>query len=423
MGAQLALDLSQPVAHYEQLHADPHGTVVLWHRRAPKGSRWPKVGPTDPAAVILAHESGQQDRYFSVSEFREWRTVGQLMSLRACYVDVDGTDNLEAVMECLDRARMPAPSFAVRSGHGLHLYWLLEPAPAKALGGWQPVQNALIEALAPVGADPAAKDCTRVLRLAGSQNSDTGTTVTGYIVSGERWTLRGLGDEVLGHRQPGLARRKSANVRALAPRQRSRRVGQSIYQRWYLVYRDLDRIAAHNWWGGIPEGHRDTWLFLTGVALSWFVRDEALQAEIEAIARSWTPTLSEAEVKTYTKPILDRARRAAQGETITWEGRRVDPRYRFRRQTLWAWLRPVIPDELVPELRAIIPDSEARRRKQARDAARYQDHYTGAGYRAGNAEKVRQARAMVAQGVSIRKTSRQLGVSATAVSKWLRESA
>jgi len=98
----------------------------------------------------------------------------------------------------------------------------------------------------------------------------------------------------------------------------------------------------------------------------------------------------------------------------------VDPRYRFRRATLYRWLKPLIPDALLPNLHAIIPDDVARERKEKRDSARWGDRNTGQGYRLGNAEKAARAREMRAQGMSYRKIAEALGVSRQTVARLLK---
>ncbi|MEF3193817.1 MAG: helix-turn-helix domain-containing protein, partial [Halothiobacillaceae bacterium] len=199
-------------------------------------------------------------------------------------------------------------------------------------------------------------------------------------------------------------------------------ISGSIYERWYKVYGDLLTIARHH--GGlIPEGHRDVWLFLAAVALSWFTRAEALAAEIDNAARTFT-TLTGAEVRKVVRTIQERAELAAQGQVVEWAGQKVDPRYRFRRSTLYAWLRGLIPDALLPELRAIIPDALARERKLVNDRERYWDGreaaYTGDGVRVSNEQKRAMARLMRAQGMSQRAIAAELGVSQQAVQKWLK---
>jgi hypothetical protein len=423
--AQLSLSLEHPPGHFEALHHEAHGTVLVWEALKP-GKQWKKLQPGDPAIPgFMCGLAGQHDTYISINEFDGWRLVRLLRSLRAVYVDLDGMTDLDAVLDALREAKMPAPSLAVFSGRGLHLYWLLQPLPPKALPVWQRVTDALNAALLPLGADPKARDCTRVLRLVGTVNSKNGATVRGLILTGYRWTLHELADEVLGHRKP----RPKASVRDIFAesgrqgRKAPRVISGSIYERWYKVYGDLLTIAKHH--GGlIPEGHRDAWLFLTAVALSWFTKAEALEAEIENAARTFT-TLTPMEVRKVARTIQHRAELAAQGETVEWAGQKVDPRYRFRRATLYTWLRGLIPDALLPELRAIIPDVVARERKLINDRERYWDGreaaYTGDGVRVGNEQKRVTARLMAAQGMSIRAIAEALGVGKSTIDRWLAE--
>lgn len=414
------LALATPLDHHSLLHHAPHGTVIYWQRQAAQA--WRKVSPTDPVPQLVMPMAGKGDTFVSVNQFSGWRLVRLLRSLRACYVDIDGYTDLLGALDALSEARMPAPSCAVYSGRGLHLYWLLEPVPAQALPVWQRIQNALIAVLQPLGADTKAKDCTRVLRLVGSRHSGTDAMVEGRIVTGDRWPLSDLANEVLGERRP----RTAATVRDIRPKQKQRRpaAGGSIYERWHLVYRDLLTIAEHHWFGGVPEGHRDTWLFLTSVALSWFAHPDTLAAEIEAQGRAWVPSWTVEDVRRQMAPVIERARRAGEGELIEWQGQMVDPRYRFRRSTLWEWSADMIPPELLPQLRAIIPDELAaeRKREQRQQWAaqhRYSDSYTGKGVRASNEEKRTTARLMAAQGQSQTAIAKALGVGRRTVQRWI----
>ncbi len=420
---QYGLDLWSPQGHYDLLHREQRGVVILWERALAEGKRWIKLAPGDPRIPeMLRTQEGQNDAYITPNEFDGWRLVRLLRSLRACYVDLDGYTDVEGVLDRLSARQLPCPSFILLSGRGLHLYWLLEGVPAKTLPVWQRIQDALIVALADLGADPAAKDCTRLLRLAGTRNSKNAMEIVGHIFDGHCWSLRQLAFEVLGRDGKG---RRPAEIRDLRVQRRhpDRAIQGSIYARWHLVFQDLLRISEHHR-HDIPEGHRDKWLFLCGAALSWFTHPQGIAAEIASLGRLHTG-LDPNDILAATKPNLERAMDAAAGKKLIWNGQEVDPRYRFKRQTLYDWLSPLIPEGLLPQLRAIVPDTLAKEREDRRQKnrnrakeGRYNDNYTKAGVRAGNQQKRATARLLRAQGHSYRAIAEELGVSDTSIRRW-----
>lgn len=412
---QLDLDMCRVEDYFQMLHNGQHGIVLSWERHKPKNC-WLKLKPGDPRIPeILQSFQGKEDIFLTPNEFRGWRLVRQLDSLRACYVDVDGCADLELVLDTLAENRQPWPNAVLFSGRGLHLYWLLEPLPPQTLPVWQRIQDELIRVLAPIGADPSAKDCTRVLRVSGSLNSKNGEEVRGRILDGHRWSLRQLAFEVLGRDGKG---KKPAEVRDIRTKRTTpdKAIQGSIYARWHLVFLDLMAISAHHG-HNIPAGYRDKWLFLVGVALSWFTHPQGIEAEILSLGRENTQ-LDPSEIVVANKTTIQRALDAAAGEKIQWRGQEVDPRYRFRRQTLYEWLAPIIPAGLLPKLRAIIPNEIARGREYSRKKARYSDHYTKQGVRASNQEKRAQAQSMRDAGASYREIATELGIATRTAEKW-----
>lgn len=360
-------ELVSPAQHYDYLHTPVHGTAVLWER-AGEG-HWHKLSPGDAhIPALLAAQAGQSDRYITVNQFWGWRLVRNIRSLRALYVDVDNSEDLPAALEALRDAQLPTPSFVVFSGRGMHLYWLHDPVPGQALPVWQRCQDAIIKALAGVGADSAARDCARVLRLVGSINSKNAREVRGLVLDPAPYGFRHLCDEVLGYREPRPAKVLDLST-AKAHRGQRTRTG-SIYDRWHLVYQDLLKIAEWHFLGGIPHGHRDNWLFLCATALSWFAHPHTLRDELERQAHAWTPGLTSQEVRAAIQSPLERAGLAAEGKMLEWQGSEVDPRYRFRRETLWQRMRDIIPVELAPQLRAIVSAEVKAEHEKFREAKR-----------------------------------------------------
>lgn len=422
---QLSLDLSQPISHHEKLHRAAHGTVLYWEARK-DDHRWTKIQPGDPVAQLVAGFAGGDDTYLTVNEFYGWRHVRQLKSLRACYVDVDGTDNLDDVLDALRAARLPAPSFVVFSGRGMHLYWLLQPTPCTALPVWQRVQDALVKALASIKADPAARDCVRVLRLVGTKNAKNGQEVRGLVLTDAVWTMHELADEVLGARES--KRGKVYDLAAAGARKgkkKSRKWTGSIYDWWHLVYRDMCAITDYHWFGGVPEGHRDRVLFVMSVALSWFTHPDSLHDEILATAKTFTPTLEEREVVTLMGPVLKRAEMAAAGERLAYNGKLYDPRYNYSAEGLRDYLADVIPDELHAQLRALAPAEVIMQRKKERDAGR--DRVAEGRYKQNRAaylqaaeDKAVSARLMKALGKTAKEIAAELGISRASVFNYLK---
>lgn len=430
--AAALLSLSS-VEHFDKVHKNAHGTVLVWEARKTE-KRWIKIEPSTPVKQIIPAFVGRKDIYYSVNEFQGWRLVRLLKSLRCCYVDIDGCIDIYLVLDALHDAGIPAPSFFVLSGRGLHLYWPINPVPRQALPLWQRIQNRLIEALMPLGADPAARDCTRVLRLVGTKNGKSDTEVRGYVLTDTVWDLNTLALEVVGYREPKAT---VIDFKASAARRSKpiidRKATGSIYAWWHLVYSDLCRVADYHWFGGIPHGHRDTMIFLMSNALSWFAHYDTLEREITKTAQTFMPSVPIADIKKSTQPVIKRALDAQAGKKYEWQGRQYDPRYGYRAETLRALLGDLIaPPDLWPELRALAPEHviqgrrqdrwrEREKTREARDRVaegRYGDHNSGQGYRVGSEDKRASARLMRARGQSYRAIANELEVSVNTVQRW-----
>jgi hypothetical protein len=378
---QLSLRLVTPDQHGAGLHPEPrHGTVLVWNQRAAGGRQWQKIEKADDIVAALAAHHGGKDRFISVNEFQRWRLVRLLRSLRAVYVDLDGCINVDYALKVIADLGLPSPTYMIHSGRGVHGYWLHDAVPAQALPVWQAVQNRIIETLkcGDVGVDEVAKDCTRVLRLAGTVNSKNNQEVVGYIVGG-RWTLHELANEVLGERAPQPVRKpgRGPRVESLeAKRSMAQKVANAtgIYRLWHSRYVDLCLIADDAAFlrpGGVPEGSRDKLLFCMSNALSWFAPADRIADEIGRISRTFTPSLSHREAMSSMSPIVKRAQQAADGQMMEWRGMKIDPRYRMRSETIREWVGPLITPEVESKLTVLChPDRLAEReagRQKGRD--------------------------------------------------------
>jgi hypothetical protein len=104
---------------------------------------------------------------------------------------------------------------------------------------------------------------------------------------------------------------------------------------WELRLAELQQLSAHRWLGALPEGQRDIWMLLAGVAVSYLVPGPMIRREIVALADEVTGgQWRERETISRMSAVIARAERAARGEKVEYRGRLVDPRYRFRTLTI-----------------------------------------------------------------------------------------
>jgi hypothetical protein len=146
--------------------------------------------------------SGLSDTYFSQSSFiLKNRQAVNLANLGCSFVDIDcynidqaSTD--EFVSRLVDRATfmgIPAPSYIIASGRGLYLKWLYKaPLSAANLNPWKALQATLVNLYKSLGADMAARDSARVLRLVGTVNSKSQSPVKPVWCSGIRYDFQDL---------------------------------------------------------------------------------------------------------------------------------------------------------------------------------------------------------------------------------------
>ena len=465
---QLSIPLSTPHAHCELLYTQQLSDIVAWlPRRKDQGKKtWHVLAPHQ-VADQLSRWLDEPDVYASPNEFRGWRRLKLLDGLNALYLDFDSHEHVlsqgeihawaERTLRKVERLGWPQPTAVIYSGRGFHLYWRHHRLPHYMLSWWQSTIRYMRTEL---GADPNSADSCRVLRVIGTAH----TKVADFQVHGERiadgiyqfhdlyqrimkppaatagedpqLVLRAANESILLPPERAIAAPAPAVVRDITagrlrrdaqretkPRDRApepwRFTGVLTY--WQNVHADVWTLAesVSDTRGHVPDGHRTLLLELLCASLAWFTQSEALDDEVLACGRVLMPSFTDERILSATQTLRQRAQSAAAGETITWQGKQVDPRYRYSRARLLEKLGDRITADLVPQLQAIVPDDVAAERKQARDSARWRDSYTGEGYRASNAGRLFQARQLAADGLSQRLIATQLGVSQKTVSKWL----
>lgn len=416
-----------PTDHAEALHPGPEWARVALCWR--EGQRWRQyMTPVRDLPYVTRYLAGAPDFYLSVNQFRGYRrNVASLVAADALYVDLDyyripelrwhqPWQVAELARMALREEGIPEPSMVISSGGGLYLIWRHTPIPRNALPRWNACQRRLWEALRPFGADPAARDAARVLRLVGTRNSKHGVEVVALSDSGPIWPFDRLADEILPHSREELARLYDLRVRR-ALRQKPPALvapeGFNAYTLWAARLSDLQKLRDLRWWGYIPPGERDVWMLLASTAISWISMPVVLRREVYALARQVTGPdgWSERETETRMSAVIRRALMAARGETVEWQGQQWDPRYRFRTDTIIELLK-ITPEEQ-RQLATIwsdeIRNEKDRERKEAeRRAAGKQ---TREEYRAKAEERRKEAQRLREQGYSYRKIAEALGCS------------
>jgi len=361
-------------------------------------------------------------------------------------LDVD--KQADIVFDECRRLVIPPPSVIVFSGRGLQVKWFfVNPLPRRALPRWNAVQKMICKQLAHLGADPKSRDASRVLRLENTINTKSGKKVRIlYETPGERWDdpvrydFDMFADAILPY---SMAEIKSFRQKAMEDLEKINRVKankescrptSTLWQapkRRYLKRFDAEQlqwdrfedirllIRIREWQEtGTPEGFRDIFMFHAVNCLSWCIDAKKLFAEICEIGREFAGNLTDSEIRSYSSTVLQRSRRAAAGETILFNGRHVDPRYRYTNQKL-------IDDlEITPAEERRLHTIISVRERKVRDVERTTKNRRAAGVIT-RAEYLSQfpdkspCLVLLKQGMSEREIAVKLGISRTTVNKFL----
>jgi hypothetical protein len=154
---------------------------------------------------------------------------------------------------------------------------------------------------------------------------------------GEAWDFDLLADEIL-----PLPRAELVALRLERAKRRATGQGAPSPARWFtgaglweLRLAELQRLREHRWLGALPEGQRDLWMLLAGVAVGYLVPGPMVRREILALADEVTGGCWRArETLSRMGAVIARAEQAARGEKVEYRGKLVDPRYRFRTTTI-----------------------------------------------------------------------------------------
>jgi hypothetical protein len=390
---------------------------------------------------ILPAYGGMNDSYISVNRFWGTRAVARLACLSSLYSDLDYYQVPELAdmhpqgitwlaFEELERARIPRPSLAVATGRGLALIWRHDPVPRAALSRWKLCQDHIFRALKCLGADPAARDAARVLRLVGTRNSKSGTIVEAVWEDDAEgiWTFDELANEILPLTREQLeelrAKRRESRESRERPltkgRKRAPKSRDDVEKRFTATdlalsrMSDLQLLLKLRGQDMLPPGQRDAWMFVAGASMAHLVEPQFLERELITLGEDHAGW-SEAETRSRMNSVVSRAEDAGADKKIEWNGQRLDPRYRLKNQTIIEMLGITPTGE--KKMKTIISKDTKRQRKTERqrqkrraEGVKPRDEYLD------EAEKRKsRVQELHQQGLSYRKIGEKVGLSHTQV--------
>lgn len=328
------------------------------------------------------------DTWMSQAEFmRPDRRVVNLLRLGLLFIDIDTykmswakekkpEDLANSVIYHCQQEGIPQPSLIVYSGRGLQAKWLLEGTiPRQALPRWNACQRFLFERLASLGADPGAKDASRVLRLVNTVNSKSGQVCRVVYVNEQNRTPMRYGFEYLCESLLPAARwdiEKSRKIKNSADRHQFKLIdGEKKGNLRYFSGRqlawdrleDIRKLAEIR--GGVVEGERMRHLFwrLNFLLLSGATNSSLMYHEAVALAKELDPSWSYQSQELIT--LYKKAKLYEAGEKIEFGGKEYPPLYTPKNDTLINLFN--ISDDEQLKLKTIISKKIASERLRKRN--------------------------------------------------------
>lgn len=339
--------------------------------------------------TVLARLDPKRDSWLSQAEFFcPNRRVVNLARIGLLFADLDTyrmpwahgrtpERQVDAVLYHCAQEGIPAPSLIIFSGRGLQAKWLLDGAlPRQALPRWTACQKHLIERLDGLGADPAARDASRVLRVVNTTNSKSGEICRVIHVEqgpdGEpiRYNFEYLAECLLPKArweiEEGRRRKEQRRLKVL---EGGRTGGLRTFSGRKLAWdrlEDLRTLAMLR--GGVQEGQRMLHLFwrLNFLLLSGAVHSSQMYHEAVALARELDPSWGYKSAELQT--LYAKAKAYEAGEQVDFGGKRYPPLYTPRNQTLIDIFQ--ITDDEQRRLRTIVSRDIAAERHREREKVR-----------------------------------------------------
>lgn len=470
---QLPLALAEASRYHRPSRRDPY---ISWNYRERGAKRMRQYCvPVSRMGWLLGQIGRRSDwthehHYISQAEFTTHnRRAVNLWRLGLLWADIDlhsidfGAATIDRetarLLHVCDDLGIPPPSLIVWSGRGIHAKWVLDaPLPAPALPRWTAAMRFLHDKLCSAGlpVDRQAKDVSRVLRIAGTNNprpSLGGYELRPVVVSheGQSYGFNELCEYLLPYTREQVEqfrRDKQARAEAHAEWQQwdENRARAAAARAGRVITLSADAEAgleatAGMWGhrltgardiarsrGGIPPGERNNWMWVVANAAAWAIGDAGrLWLEIPALAREIAPTYTPEEAWNSGISVYRRLRDGGPGDLYKMKTSTIArllglSASEVDRLTMRQGHDRGQEGKLALEPIKGLEYSEYLAETKRRQALGAQ-HATAVRERSGPAldlDRVAKARQMRSEGLSIRAISKEMGVPKSTVSDWIR---
>ena len=350
----------------------------------------------------------QENVYISINTFYStFRRLEYLKELKAQFIDLDiykTKFTKEQILMQLEadyfNKSIPRPNLIIDSGRGLYLIWLINSVPSKALPLWKAVEEYLYSVLKQFGADRQALDPTRVLRVPGSINSKSRTTVKIIEEYDYIYDLREIQKEYLPDLEEKKVKKKGRPRKTVFIHRE-----RSLY---YARIQDIIKLCELREYD--LRGHREFILFLYRYYLCYFLEDtqKALEDVLE-LNREFISPLSETEVI--------RATRSAENVYLS-----KNKEYKYKNETLIEKLDITEHEETY--MTTVISKREYRRRDRVYQKNKYQEKLRADG-KLTKKEQIniqrQKIKALLEQGFSQKDISKELNIPSRTIERRVKE--
>jgi hypothetical protein len=378
---------------------------------------------------VVEETEGQKDTYISPNTmYKPFRRVENIRQFRALYIDIDGVEGDQIgcsyrILELAEKKEIPKPTMIVNSGRGIHVYWRIVNAPYGALQTWQELEDYLYYKLKHLGADMAATDGARILRLPGTINSKNNSICRALLIDDSiEYSMYDLREEYLNYKNRGkqlefVEAKKSTNNKVIA---------NSFFNSYSLhMTRSNDILLLCKLRNYDVKGYRNMILHCFAYWKGIYIRDEEeLAKEVIDLNNSFKEPLRETQVNAILRCIpkaIDRfivyeqGVRSGERKRVT-KGMRDKEGYWYKNETLIERLD--ITEYEQSKLKTIIGTQEKYKRNNNKRTAKRRNEDGLTQREQQKQDTIKNIQELKDQGLSQSKVSKQLGKGIATVKRY-----